>query len=122
MKTVYMCSPFRADTAEERKENIDLARRVCRWAVLSGYQVECPHLFYPQFLDDNDPEQREIGMELGAKKLEAVDEVWVVGNRISEGMSREIAKASEMGIPVKCVSDPLTAEEQLLNAILSVEE
>lgn len=124
MKTIYVCSPFRPvgpNPQKEMRENIEVAKRVCKQAVLQGHQVECPHLFFPRFLNDADISQRHLGMQLGLLKLESADEVWVVGNRISEGMSREIAKAGDLGIPVRCVADPLVAEEHLLNAILKNE-
>lgn len=122
-KTVFICSPFKPtgpDKAAELESNIALARRASKKAVLDGFVPICPHLFFPQFL--NETNERELGIKAGMVLLEYSDELWVVGNRISEGMSREIAKAGEMGIPVKCVSDPLVAEEQLLNAVLNVKE
>ena len=121
-KVVYICSPFRAvgnDPETEMARNIELAKRVCKSAVEKGYVVFCPHLFYPQFLNDAHDRERELGMAAGLKELELADELWVVGNRISEGMSREISRAGELGIPTICVCDPMVAEERLLDAVLS---
>lgn len=121
MRTVFVCSPYRAvgpDKKNKMKNNIDVAKRVCRKATLEGYQVACPHLFYSQFLDDDIPNEREIGINAGLSLLELSDEIWVVGNRITEGMSREIAKAGELGIPIKCVSDPLAQNRKILQEII----
>ena len=118
MKTVFVCSPYRGDT----ENNLKLARRVCRKAVNEGYAVICPHLLYPQFLSDDDENEREKGLKAGLNALEKADELWIVGSNISPGMSREIARASELGIPDKCVCDPLIAEEHLLNDILKTED
>ena len=110
---VFVCSPYRGDV----RENTALAKRVCRMAALEGHTVLCPHLFYPQFLRDENDREREIGIASGLKMLEMADEVWVVDGQISTGMSREIARAGELGIPTKCVCDPKAAEEHLLIAI-----
>ena len=121
MKVVYVCSPFRG-TKEEIREHVALARRISRKAVLEGYAVICPHLFYPGFLRDEDGGEREMGMQAGLRLLEAADEIWVADGKISAGMSREIARAGELGIPTKCVCDPEAAEEHLLNAVMSGKE
>lgn len=34
------------------------------------------HLLYPQLLDDSDPIQRQIGIRMGLRVLEATDELW----------------------------------------------
>lgn len=115
MKTVYICSPYRGNVAE----NVELAKRVCRKAVMDGHSIICPHLLYPQFLSDDDETEREMGIAAALSALETADELWVVGNVISSGMAREIARATELGIPNKCVCDPLIAEEHLLNDVLS---
>lgn len=120
MRVVYVCSPFRG-TREEVREHIALAKRLCRKAALEGCAVICPHLMYPQFLSDEGRE-REIGIQAGLKLLEAASEVWVADGKISAGMSREIARAGELGIPTKCVCDPQAAEEHLVNAVLSGKE
>ena len=121
MKAVYVCSPYRG-TPEEIAGNVALAKRLSRKAALEGCLVLCPHLTYPRFLDDRDTAEREIGIASGLKLLEYADEVWVADGKISAGMSREIARAGELGIPTRCVVDPQAAEEHLLNAVLSGKE
>lgn len=107
MKKVFICSPFRPveKTREERerdwKRNIKLAKDACRYAAERGYIPYAPHLYFPQFLSEDDPGEREKGIFMGLTWLARCDEIWVAGFRISEGMSREIAFAQEWGIPIK---------------------
>lgn len=53
-------------------------------------------------LDDNVPAERERGMKNGAELLQRgfIDEVWLTGDRISNGMVYETALAQINGIPV----------------------
>lgn len=118
MKKVYICSPYRATTKEELRENIAVARRLCRKAVDDGCVVFCPHLLYPQFLREEVEMEREKGMKAGMAMLEMADEVWMLSGRVSPGMGREVARASELGIPIVTVCDPNVAEEHLLNTVL----
>lgn len=116
-KLVFICSPFRG---REKAENVAMARRACRHAIDTDCTPIAPHLLYPQFL--NDEGERNLGIAAGLQLLEHCDEVWVVGNRITEGMSKEIAKAAEAGIPIKNIPDPRVAEEHLLDAIFGGKE
>lgn len=58
---VYICSPYAGDIAG----NVDAARRYSRFAVDKGYIPIAPHLLFPQFLDDADPDERELGLFFG---------------------------------------------------------
>ena len=58
------------------------------------------HLHYPQFMDDSDREQRELGLFFALVLLGKCDELWVF-DKPSEGMAREIAKAKKRGMPIK---------------------
>ena len=94
---VYICSPYSGDV----DENVKAAREYCRLAVDKGYIPVAPHLLYPQFMDDSDRDERELGLFFAIVLLGKCDELWVFGERISNGMSREIAKAKKRGIPVR---------------------
>lgn len=89
----YICSPYRGDTAR----NIAYARELVKYALLRGWSPICPHLYLPQILDDNNPEEREQGLRVGLDLLNSCD-VLLVGGRygISEGMQAEIEKAQEL--------------------------
>ena len=86
---VYICSPYAGDI----DTNIDAARRYSRFAVDKGYIPVAPHLLFPQFLDDADPDERELGIFFGNAIMSKCSEVWVFGSRISAGMQAEIRRA-----------------------------
>lgn len=94
---VYIASPFAGDM----ERNLERARGYCRLAVSKGCIPLAPHLLYPQFMDDETSETRELGIFFALVLLGKCDEIWVFGERISEGMSREIAKAERRGISVR---------------------
>ena len=58
-----------------------------------GYIPVAPHLLFPQFLDDADPDERELGIFFGNAIMSKCSEVWVFGSRISAGMQAEIRRA-----------------------------
>ena len=101
VKIVYICSPFSGDVAL----NAENARMYCKYAVSKGVMPIAPHLLFPQFLDDNCPVEREMGLAFGLALLEKTDELWVFGVHISEGMRREIEKATADCILVFYISD-----------------
>ena len=86
---VYICSPF----AGEVEANIEAARRYSRFAVDAGYIPFAPHLLFPQFLDDTNPDERQLGLFFGNAMMSKCSEIWVFGNRISAGMKAEINRA-----------------------------
>ena len=90
----YICSPYRGDT---NKHTI-YARRLVSYALQQGYAPICPHLYLTQVLDDNDPDEREQGLQAGLELLRVCDVV-VVGYQygISEGMKAELDLAEDTG-------------------------
>ena len=98
---IYICSPYSGDT----QTNTLRAREYCRAAMEEGYLPVAPHLYFPQFLDDTLPEERETGLCIFERLLVRCAEVWVFGGRISSGMKREMACAEANGIPVRYFPD-----------------
>ena len=98
-KRVFVCSPLRGDL----QKNIEALYRYCKWASDRGVAPFGPHGFYTAFLDDNDPKDRENGIDSGISFLSVCNEVWVfvVDGRLSQGMTKEILFAIAAGIPVK---------------------
>ncbi len=86
---VYICSPYAGDI----KRNTEAARRYSRFAVDSGYIPITPHLLFPQFLNDADPAERQLGLFFGNALMSKCSEVWVFGSTISAGMEAEIKRA-----------------------------
>ncbi len=97
---VYIASPFAGDI----ERNTERARGYCRFAVSQKVIPLAPHLLYPQFMDEEDKQQREQSIRFALILLDKCDELWVFGNTISEGMSREIAKAKKKGKPIRYFS------------------
>ncbi|GHU90125.1 hypothetical protein FACS1894202_09430 [Clostridia bacterium] len=97
-KKVYICSPYRGRNETEIGGNVGNAIKYCRYAVKQGVFPIAPHLYLTRFLDDNNPAERTLGLELGLVLLRACSEVWILGERISEGMRGEIAEAKRLGI------------------------
>lgn len=103
---VYICSPYRpradneTDRALELNANIKLARDACTLAAYRGHIPVAPHLYFPQFLNDEKPMERQCGMNMGLEILSHCTELWVITPRISEGMAAEIKYAREHDIPV----------------------
>jgi hypothetical protein len=96
-KLIYIASPYTGDV----ERNTAFAIDACRYCITQGHTPVAPHLLYTRMLDDSDPAQREIGLELGVRLLARADELWVCGPRISSGMAAEIAEAKKLGIPVR---------------------
>lgn len=97
MKIIYIASPYAGDV----KKNIEFAKEASQYVITTGNAFFCPHLLYPQFLDDNNPEERKLGLNMGKQLLLKCDELWAFGNRISQGMFEEIEFARQHDIPVK---------------------
>jgi hypothetical protein len=96
-KIVFICSPFKDDI----EVNTTRAKRYGRYAVTKKVVPIIPHLMYPRFLDENNSDERAMGLEMGLVLLEKCHELWVFGNRISKGMAMEIEKAKEMKIAIR---------------------
>ena len=99
-KLVYIASPYAGDV----ETNVIFARAACQYVVRQGCTPIAVHLLYPQFLDDSVPEEREAGLQMGRRVLEACDELWLCGERGSAGMEAELKEAERLGIPVRCVA------------------
>lgn len=100
---VYVCSPFSGDVAE----NIENAQKYSRFAVVQGYIPITPHLLFPQFLNNNDLTERELGLHFGNILMIYCIEVWVFGEIISAGMDAEISRAQRKNIRLRHFSSDL---------------
>ena len=86
---IYICSPYAGDI----EKNVNAARGYSRFAVDKGFIPIAPHLLFPQFLDDSDERERELGLFFGNALMSKCAEVWVFGSIISPGMAAEIKRA-----------------------------
>ena len=94
---IFICSPYRGDITQ----NTENAKHYCKTVIKSTGKIPiAPHLYFPQFLDDNDTAERELGIRAGLKLMKDCEEVWVFGDDITDGMRREIAFAEIEGIEI----------------------
>ena len=94
---VFICSPY----AGAIEKNIMAAQSYCRFAVEMGFIPIAPHLLFPQFLNDTDPKERELGLFFGTVIMSKCAEVWVFGEKVSAGMAKEIEKAEKRGMRIR---------------------
>lgn len=94
---VFICSPYAGNILL----HTELAREYCRYAVSKNCIPIAPHLLFPQFMEEADPAQRELGIFFGLVLQSKCKEVWVFGRRISRGMAVEIKKAKERRLPIR---------------------
>lgn len=109
MKLAILESPFRnADPAEAAK-NVEYARALMRHLLKNGIAPYASHLLYtqPGVLDDNAPEERELGINAGLLWASVISTVYVgIDRGISEGMRYGIQKHVREGRTVIEVSLP----------------
>lgn len=101
IRKVFVCSPYAGCV----KANVHNARMYSRFVFLCGCMPITPHLMYPRFLEDKDIKERDAGIRMGLILLDFCNEIWVFGQRISNGMRREIAYAESHGILVRYFTD-----------------
>ena len=94
---VYICSPYAGGVAS----NDENALRYCRMAYERGYLPIAPHLYFPRFLNADNPSEREDGLFMGRVLLTKCMEIWVFGETVSSAMAQEITKAVTRGMSVR---------------------
>lgn len=97
-------SPFAADSASGVEANIEYARRCVRDSLGRGEAPIASHLLYtqPGILDDDVPEERQLGIDAGlAWRAVAEASVVYTDRGISRGMGYGIKAAEKAGLPVE---------------------
>ena len=108
---IYVCSPHRAYGDGKRIThtvygNKSFARQCCRALFAMGHTPVAPQLFYPQFTNEDNREERESCLAMAKADLLRCAAVCVFGDHVSDGMAAEIALAEEHGIPVHRFKTP----------------
>lgn len=108
MKIAYIAHPVGGDV----ENNLTSIRKI---VLKINLEEENTVPFVPYYsdvvsMDDSNPEQRARGIKNNIHLLQFCDELRLYGDRISEGMWLEIAKAIELGIPIKIYSDNITKD------------
>ncbi|MBY0450285.1 MAG: hypothetical protein K2X01_06645 [Cyanobacteria bacterium] len=109
---VIIESPFAASTAEAAEGHLKYARAALRDSLLRGEAPIASHLLYtqPGVLDDNNPAERQLGIDAGLAWRRVADKTVVYAARgISRGMEYGIEAAEKAGKPVEYRDIPTAA-------------
>ena len=99
-RKIYVASRYAGDV----DANVAAAVTYCRRVIDEGYMPVASHLLYPQILNDNDPNKRDLGLLFGLALLRMCDEVWVFGE-VSPGVAREIEEARRLNKKLKFMEE-----------------
>jgi len=95
---VFLESPFAGDFAK----NIAYAKEAMIDSIIRGEAPFLSHLLYPQVLNDNIQDERNLGLELAATYRALAEKVVVyVDLGTSRGMELGIAHATHIGKPIE---------------------
>ena len=86
---VYICSPFSGDIEGNKQKAAEFAH----FAYKQGCIPVTPHLLFP-FMNDESKEERALALRMDIILMGKCQEVWVLSERITEGMAAEIDKAT----------------------------
>ena len=105
MNKVFICSPYRGNIEENTKS----AQFFSKIIIGTGRVPVAPHLYFPQFLNEENPHERMNGIEMGLELMNVCDEVYVFGFTITEGMKFELEHARKKRIPVRLYDEYMNA-------------
>lgn len=97
---VYICSPFSGDIEGNKKKAAEFAH----FAYKQGCIPVTPHLLFP-FMNDESPNERALALHMDIVLMGKCQEVWVLSERITSGMSAEIEKATKRRQTVRYFSN-----------------
>ena len=87
MMKIFICSPYQGNIEENKKKAAYYAKIVAR----AGNVPVAPHIYFPTFLDEKNPNERMTGIEMGLELMDTCDMVYVF----------ELEHAKEMKKPVR---------------------
>lgn len=105
MEYIYICSPHRSQTVKEAGQHKIIVQGMCRKVVEAGFVPIAPHLYFPQFLNDSEAKERDLGINIGIELVRICTEMWVYKPKISAGMEKEIEIAKSKGIKIKYIEN-----------------
>ena len=82
-------------------EGVKAAKEYAFRAATIGCMPIVPYALMDGLLDDTIEDERNLGMQLDIRQLINCDEIWLCGERISEGMEKEREIAALLHIPEK---------------------
>ena len=106
-KLVYIAHQVSGDVEGNIKKILQICHDVHRED--NNLLPFAPYVVALQYLDDTIVEERSLGILANEEhfKRKTMDEVWLCGPRISEGMKQEIRLAKKYKIPIKVYSEAL---------------
>lgn len=104
---VYICSPFSGDIEGNKK----MAAQFAEFAYKNGCIPVTPHLLFP-FMNDESPNERALALHMDIVLMGKCQEVWVLSERITSGMSAEIEKATKRRQTVRYFSTDFVEVER----------
>jgi hypothetical protein len=92
---VFVCSPY---SGRDIQNNIVIAKDICKKISQNGDIPIAPHLYFPQFLNDNLDEERKLGIESGKQLLEKCDLMYIYtsNGNMTKGMKIEYKHALKL--------------------------
>lgn len=105
---VYICAPFSGEIEANKKKAIAFAE----YAYQNGCIPVTPHLLFP-FMNDESKQERELALHMDLVLMGKCQEVWVLSERITTGMSAEIEKAQRRRQVVRYFANDFTEVECL---------
>lgn len=101
MDIVFVCSPFKNNPASLR-----MTKQYCRRLALEGDLPIAPHLYLPQFLNDDVEKERNVGMNYGRRLMSFCTRIDILEDEgISTGMEGDIEWAETLGLPQRRIKD-----------------
>lgn len=121
--TVYVCSPYRLEREmdEEKKRkceaDVKTARMACRMLAKLGYMPLAPQLYFSRFISTLDDMELVDYKTLAQEWLMQADEMWLIGNVMTEEMAKDVSVARSRNIPVRYLGQ--TEPGNLLEVVTS---
>ena len=104
---IYVCAPFSGDVEGNKKKAAEFAE----FAYKNGCIPVTPHLLFP-FMNDESPNERALALHMDIVLMGKCQEVWVLSERITSGMSAEIEKATKRRQTVRYFSNDFVEVER----------
>lgn len=106
-KLVYIAHPVGGNTKANVKDILRLCHRIHKEN--NNIIPFAPYIVALYYLNDKIIEERKLGMLANQEhfKRKTMDEVWICGSEISEGMKQEIKLAIKYKIPIKVYNPEL---------------
>ena len=99
---VYICSRYTPSDKHTVIENERDAIKYSRFAIEKGYIPLTPHLLFTRILQDNNPDERNLGLFFGSVFLDLAKEIWIFSDEpYSKGMFSEYRRAKKKGYKIR---------------------